>query len=189
MFGRGVRAASGAAGLLRRRPAPAAVGFSTQPAEKAAAAASAVAAPARTRRALPAPLTVTPNAAKRILELLSGSPNALGVLLGVKRRGCNGMSYTLNYAEETPPPTHERVECDGAVVWVEPPALFHIARGPRPTKAAARPPSRPFGLSRSAMPSQVGTVMDFEETALETGFTFTNPNEKGRCGCGESFNV
>ena len=54
-----------------------------------------------------------------------------------------------------------RLKADGATVWVEPPALFHI----------------------------VGTVMDFEESALETGFTFTNPNEKGRCGCGESFNV
>ena len=67
----------------------------------------------------------------------------------------------LNNAEEPPPSDHEKVEADGATVWVEPPALFHI----------------------------VGTVMDFEESALETGFTFTNPNEKGRCGCGESFNV
>ncbi|EGB06521.1 hypothetical protein AURANDRAFT_16973, partial [Aureococcus anophagefferens] len=121
-------------------------------------------------RALPAALTVTPNAAARINGMLSGKDDAIGVLLGVKRRGCNGMSYTLNYATEAPDAKHERVECDGAVVWVEPPALFHIARGP---------PNH----------SQVGTVMDFEETALETGFTFTNPNEKGRCGCGESFNV
>jgi iron-sulfur cluster assembly accessory protein len=113
------------------------------------------------RRALPAPLTITPAAAERINDLCASKPEVLGVLLGVKRRGCNGMSYTLNYAEEPPPSDHEKVEADGATVWVEPPALFHI----------------------------VGTVMDFEESALETGFTFTNPNEKGRCGCGESFNV
>ena len=109
----------------------------------------------------PAPLTITPAAAERINDLCASKPEVLGVLLGVKRRGCNGMSYTLNYAEETPPKDHEKVEADGATVWVEPPALFHI----------------------------VGTVMDFEESALETGFTFRNPNEKGRCGCGESFNV
>jgi iron-sulfur cluster assembly protein len=35
----------------------------------------------------------------------------------------------------------------------------------------------------------IGTVMDYEATALTSGFTFTNPNEKGRCGCGESFHV
>ena len=131
--------------------------FSTRPAPAAAA----PSATKKKRRALPAPLTITPAAAERINDLCASKPEVLGVLLGVKRRGCNGMSYTLNYAEEPPPKDHEKVEADGATVWVEPPALFHI----------------------------VGTVMDFEESALETGFTFTNPNEKGRCGCGESFNV
>ena len=131
--------------------------FSTRPAP----AATAPPTTKKKRRALPAPLTITPAAAERINDLCASKPEVLGVLLGVKRRGCNGMSYTLNYAEEPPPSDHEKVEADGATVWVEPPALFHI----------------------------VGTVMDFEESALETGFTFTNPNEKGRCGCGESFNV
>ena len=131
--------------------------FSTRPAPAATAPPTAK----KKRRALPAPLTITPAAAERINDLCASKPEVLGVLLGVKRRGCNGMSYTLNYAEEPPPKDHEKVEADGATVWVEPPALFHI----------------------------VGTVMDFEESALETGFTFTNPNEKGRCGCGESFNV
>ena len=133
--------------------------FSTQPA--AAAEAAAPTPTKKKRRALPAALSITPAAAVRINDLCTSKPEVLGVLLGVKRRGCNGMSYTLNYAEEVPPKDHERIEADGAIVWVEPPALFHI----------------------------VGTVMDFEESALETGFTFTNPNEKGRCGCGESFNV
>ena len=145
----------GARAPFSRRPA--AHAFSTRP----AAAAAAPPTTKKKRRALPAPLTITPAAAERINDLCASKPEVLGVLLGVKRRGCNGMSYTLNYAEEPPPKDHERVEADGATVWVEPPALFHI----------------------------VGTVMDFEESALETGFTFTNPNEKGRCGCGESFNV
>ncbi|KAK7231959.1 hypothetical protein SO694_00083166 [Aureococcus anophagefferens] len=179
--------------LLRRPSAaalrrPGAARWSTQPAEAPAATGAAPAAPKKRARALPAALTVTPNAAARINGMLSGKDDAIGVLLGVKRRGCNGMSYTLNYATEAPDAKHERVECDGAVVWVEPPALFHIARGPRrafPRERGRAPPR----AGVSANHSQVGTVMDFEETALETGFTFTNPNEKGRCGCGESFNV
>lgn len=113
------------------------------------------------RRAVPAPLTVTPGAAERLRQLLSSKPGALGVLVGVRRRGCNGLSYTLNYTEEKPK-GHEEVKLDnGITVFVDPPALFHV----------------------------VGTVMDYEDTQLSSGFTFTNPNEKGRCGCGESFNV
>ena len=163
--------------------------WSTQPAEAPAATGAAPAAPKKRARALPAALTVTPNAAARINDMLSGKDDAIGVLLGVKRRGCNGMSYTLNYATEAPDAKHERVECDGAVVWVEPPALFHIARGPRRAFPRERGGARAAPRGRLSTNSQVGTVMDFEETALETGFTFTNPNEKGRCGCGESFNV
>ncbi|KAJ8600888.1 hypothetical protein CTAYLR_006976 [Chrysophaeum taylorii] len=114
------------------------------------------------RRALPSPLTVTPSAAERLRGLLSSKPDAYGVLVGVRRRGCNGMSYTLNYADEKPPTAYERIPLDnGQSVYIDPPALFHI----------------------------VGTVMDYEVTELSSGFTFTNPNEKGRCGCGESFNV
>mmetsp|Transcript_10681 Transcript_10681/g.27184 ORF Transcript_10681/g.27184 Transcript_10681/m.27184 type:complete len:155 (+) Transcript_10681:48-512(+) len=128
----------------------------------AAAAAQAAAAAAPRRRALPAPLTVTPTAAERLRGLLDSKPDARGVVVGVRRRGCNGLSYTLNYAEEAPPKGHEKVKLNnGVAVYVDPPALFHV----------------------------VGTVMDYEETQLSSGFIFTNPNEKGRCGCGESFNT
>mmetsp|Transcript_19254 Transcript_19254/g.65043 ORF Transcript_19254/g.65043 Transcript_19254/m.65043 type:complete len:137 (-) Transcript_19254:96-506(-) len=124
---------------------------------------SAVAAPARrTRRPLPSPLTVTGNAVERVRALISKKPDALGVVLGVRKRGCNGLSYTLNYAETQPDAKCEIVNLEGDLkVFVMPDALFHI----------------------------VGTVMDYETTELTEGFTFTNPNEKGRCGCGESFNV
>ena len=70
------------------------------------------------------------------------------------------MSYTLNYAFEKP---EKDLEMDslGVKVFIEPMALFSI----------------------------VGTKMDWEETELSSEFTFNNPNSKGECGCGESFNV
>jgi len=108
------------------------------------------------------PITVTPRAAERILDILS-SPNAEGahgIRLGVKRRGCNGLSYTLNYAFE-PMKGEEEMTCHGVTIFIEPMALFSI----------------------------VGTVMDWEENDLSSEFTFINPNSKGECGCGESFNV
>lgn len=109
------------------------------------------------------PIIVTERAAERIQELLSG-PNAegaIGIRLGVKRRGCNGLSYTLNYAFEKPEKDEEMEGPLGVKVFIEPMALFNV----------------------------VGTVMDWEETELSSEFTFNNPNSKGECGCGESFNV
>lgn len=108
------------------------------------------------------PIIVTTAAAERIKELLR-SPNgksALGIRLGVKRRGCNGLSYTLNYAFQKEP-NEEVMESHGVTLFIEPMALFNV----------------------------VGTVMDWEETDMSSEFTFQNPNSKGQCGCGESFNV
>jgi len=116
----------------------------------------------RTRRKKMNPIVITENAAQRIKELLLGesAKGATGIRLGVRRRGCNGLSYTLNYAFE-----HilkdEKLETHGLTIYIEPMALFNM----------------------------VGTVMDFEETELASEFTFKNPNSKGECGCGESFNV
>jgi len=108
------------------------------------------------------PIIVTERAAKRIQELLDNNKEgAVGIRLGVKRRGCNGLSYTLNYATERPKKDIEVKSDTGVTVWIDPMALFHV----------------------------VGTVMDWEETELTSEFTFNNPNSKGECGCGESFTV
>jgi len=108
------------------------------------------------------PIIVTEKAAERIKELLSSpnGKNSLGIRLGVKRRGCNGLSYTLNYAMERQA-HEEELTAHGVTVFIEPMALFSV----------------------------IGTVMDYEITDMSTEFTFQNPNSKGECGCGESFNV
>mmetsp|Transcript_31564 Transcript_31564/g.46836 ORF Transcript_31564/g.46836 Transcript_31564/m.46836 type:complete len:169 (-) Transcript_31564:117-623(-) len=123
------------------------------------------AAPRRaTRRKKLDPIIVTEGAAVRVKELLSG-PNAegaVGIRLGTKRRGCNGLSYTLNYVfPDDIPPKDEKFESHGIQVYIEPMALMNV----------------------------IGTTMDWEETELTSEFTFKNPNSKGECGCGESFNV
>jgi len=114
----------------------------------------------RTTRRRIAPISMTDRAAERLRDLVSKKPDKIGIRLGVKRRGCNGLSYTLNYADSKPENDEEVVD-KGVTIFIEPMALFHL----------------------------VGTVMDWEETPLAAEFTFNNPNEKGRCGCGESFNV
>lgn len=110
------------------------------------------------------PIIVTPRAEERLQELLQNQPDAVGIRLGVRRRGCNGLSYTLNYAKKDSTDHSKDIGLttqQGIHVWIEPMALFNI----------------------------VGTTMDWEETELSSEFTFNNPNSKGSCGCGESFNV
>lgn len=108
-----------------------------------------------------APLNVTDAAAARIQALLDsrGKPSA-GVRIGVRTKGCSGLSYTLEFADE-PGKYDEIVQQKGVTVLIDPKAVMFL----------------------------IGTEMDFVEDKLESGFRFSNPNEKGRCGCGESFHV
>ncbi|OQS02239.1 iron-sulfur cluster assembly protein [Thraustotheca clavata] len=114
----------------------------------------------RVRREMPAPIILTQAAADRIKVLLQNKPEAIGLRIGVRTRGCSGMSYTMNYATEKAK-MEDEVNDKGVRVFVEPKALFHI----------------------------VGTTMDYKITPVSAEFTFENPNAKGTCGCGESFNA
>ncbi|MGF1641612.1 MAG: HesB/IscA family protein [Rhodospirillales bacterium] len=107
------------------------------------------------------PITVTPTAVDRVRALLAGRGKpAVGVRVGIRTKGCSGLSYTLEFADEKAP-FDEVVEADGVTILIDPKATMFI----------------------------LGTEMDYVEGKLESGFVFRNPNEKGRCGCGESFHV
>ena len=111
---------------------------------------------------MPAPLmSLTDAAAERIKVLMAGrgKPSA-GVRLGVRAKGCSGLSYTLEYADEKGD-HDEVVEDKGVTLFIDPKATLFI----------------------------IGTQMDYVEDTMQSGFVFSNPNEKGRCGCGESFHV
>jgi Iron-sulfur cluster assembly accessory protein len=109
----------------------------------------------------PSPITVTPAALNQIKAILASRANpAAGLRIGVSSRGCSGMSYTLEFADAKAP-LDEQLDIDGATIFIDPKATMFI----------------------------FGTEMDYEEGTLQSGFVFRNPNEKGRCGCGESFHV
>ena len=111
--------------------------------------------------ARPQAMQITDAAAERVKALLAkrGKPSA-GIRIGVRTKGCSGLSYTLEYADEASK-FDEVVEDKGVRILIDPKATMFI----------------------------IGTEMDFVDGKLESGFVFKNPNEKGRCGCGESFHV
>ena len=118
-------------------------------------------APARPRRPRPQVMTVTPAAAERVKALIEGRGKpTVGIRIGVRSKGCSGMSYTLEFAESQQP-MDEVVDTQGVKLLIDPKASLFI----------------------------LGSIMDFEQDKLQSGFVFRNPNEKGRCGCGESFHV
>lgn len=114
----------------------------------------------RTRRALPPLMSLTDAAADRLRALYAKGEHGKLLRIGVKTKGCSGLSYDLSWTDEAAP-SDEVITDKGVTVLIDRKATLFL----------------------------IGTVMDYEVKAMTAGFTFTNPNEKGRCGCGESFHV
>jgi len=105
-------------------------------------------------------INITDKAAEHIQALLAKSETAIGIKLGTSTHGCSGLGYTVDYVEEADS-ADEMVEAKGVKIFVDRKSLLFL----------------------------LGTEMDWEDSLFSTGFKFSNPNEKGRCGCGESFHV
>ena len=114
----------------------------------------------RARRALPPLMTLSDGAADRLRGLYAKGDAGKLLRVAVSTKGCSGMSYDLTWVDAAGP-GDETVSDKGVTVLVDRKATLFL----------------------------IGTVMDYEVKTLSAGFTFTNPNEKGRCGCGESFHV
>ena len=106
-------------------------------------------------------LSLTPAAVERVRQLIATrGEGAPGIRIGVRTAGCSGLTYTIDFVQEIGA-GEEIIEADGIKVVIDPKAVMYL----------------------------VGTEMDFVEDKLGASFKFSNPNEAGRCGCGELFTV
>ena len=105
-------------------------------------------------------ITVTETAQKKIKQTLARRGRGIGIRIGVKTTGCSGLAYVLEYVDILNP-TDECVDCDGYQIFVDPKSCPYVQ----------------------------GTTIDWVRNGLNEGFEFKNPNERDRCGCGESFRV
>ena len=105
-------------------------------------------------------VTLTPSAAERVQTFMAGRGRGVGLRLGVRKTGCSGFAYVVNYADEV---TADDVVFDSQGVKVV--------------------------VDAGSLPLVDGTEVDFVRHGLNEAFRFRNPNVKGECGCGESFSV
>ncbi|MBB2205222.1 HesB/IscA family protein [Gluconacetobacter takamatsuzukensis] len=118
------------------------------------------ASPAPARRALPPLMALSDRAADRLRALYATAHAGQLLRIAISTKGCSGHAYDMSFVEAAGP-GDEVVTDKGVTVLVDRKATLFL----------------------------IGTTMDYEVKQLESGFTFNNPNEKGRCGCGESFHV
>lgn len=107
----------------------------------------------------PAIISLTEAAVERVNHLIAHrNKPTLGIRVSVRSGGCSGLKYKFEYVDEKKP-ADEEVSFKGVRVFIDPKAILHL----------------------------VGTTLDFKDEVVRSGFVFINPNEKGKCGCGESF--
>ena len=106
-------------------------------------------------------LTFSNRALNRIKALFKDAPKeAMGVRFGIKTGGCSGMTYDVSYALEEKS-TDEKIVKEGVNIYIDAAATLFL----------------------------IGSEVDWSQDKLQSSFTFNNPNESARCGCGESFTV
>lgn len=105
-------------------------------------------------------ISLTDTAAKKILQQIKKRGKGIGIRIGVKTTGCSGLAYVLEFVDE-PRDDDTCIDCDQCKIFIDP----------------------------KACPYLNGMTIDYVKNGLNEGFDFKNPNEKDRCGCGESFRV
>ena len=105
-------------------------------------------------------IALTEKAANKVKQTLAKRGKGLGIRIGVKTTGCSGLAYVLEYVD-SPNETDMSIDCSGCTLFVDPKSCPYVQ----------------------------GMIVDFVRNGLNEGFEFKNPNERDRCGCGESFRV
>jgi iron-sulfur cluster assembly protein len=105
-------------------------------------------------------ISLTERAANKVRQVIERRGKGEGLRLGVRTTGCSGMAYVLEYVD-CPTPEDQCIECQGCRLFVDPKSSVYLN----------------------------GLTVDYVRQGLNEGFEFINPNERDRCGCGESFRV
>ena len=105
-------------------------------------------------------ITITNKASNKVKQTLTKRGKGLGIRIGVKTTGCSGLAYVLEYVDQ-PISDDIQIDCDGCSLYVDPKSCAYLQ----------------------------GMTIDYVRNGLNEGFEFRNPNERDRCGCGESFRI
>jgi iron-sulfur cluster assembly protein len=105
-------------------------------------------------------ITLTEKASKKVQQQIAKRGYGKGLRIGVKTTGCSGLAYVLEFVDE-PRIEDQSIDCNGCTIFVDPKSCAYLQ----------------------------GLEIDFVRNGINEGFEFKNPNERDRCGCGESFRI